>query len=93
MMKMLYEFYWDCGRMGEIHGMFIADEKDVEKIKGEEIYLGEVLGKHSEIFGTIDDGDIVVRSSDQHLIEQLLVIWPGGNISGFNPVDIYNERC
>jgi hypothetical protein len=27
-MEGIYKFYWDCGRMGEIEGIFIADSKD-----------------------------------------------------------------
>lgn len=27
-MKKLYSFYWDCGRMGNLEGLFIAEESE-----------------------------------------------------------------
>ena len=57
-MKKLYEFYWNCGRAGDIEGLFISDEESVNKLIGEQIDLGEVLGKHSEVIGKVEAGDI-----------------------------------
>ena len=31
-MKKIYRFFWDCRRMGELDGLFIADDKDVEDV-------------------------------------------------------------
>ena len=61
-MKKLYSFYWDCGRMGNLQGLFIAEESEVQKILSKEVYFGEVLGKYSEIYGTVDFEDIEVVS-------------------------------
>lgn len=60
----LWKFYWDCGRQGEVEGFFKATKKQVENIQGEEIYFGEILGKHSEVYGSVDDGDITLISDD-----------------------------
>ena len=46
-MKGLYEFYWECGRQGDLTGVFIADSESVAALLDKEIYFGEVLGKHS----------------------------------------------
>lgn len=90
-MKVLAKFYWDCGRSGDIDGIFIADKEDVQSAYGKHIYLGEVLGKHSEVCGDIDQGDIEIVSEDQIVIEMLLNIFPDGCISGFNPLDYIEE--
>ena len=51
-MNKLYKFHWDCGRMGNLDGVFIAEPKEIEALIGKEIHFGEVLGKHSDIQGT-----------------------------------------
>jgi hypothetical protein len=46
----LYRFYEDCGRMGNLQGLFVADdEQDVAPAIGKSAYFRDVLGKHSEI--------------------------------------------
>ena len=42
-MKVLAKFYWDCGWIGAIDGIFIADKEDIEAAYGRHVYLGEVL--------------------------------------------------
>lgn len=83
-MKRLYKFYWNCGRMGELEGLFIATEAGVKSIQGHEVYFGEVLGKHSEIYGTIDEGDITEVSSHPEVIK-VLKAEIGETVSGYNP--------
>lgn len=54
MTRFLYDFHWDCGRQGDVEGRLLATPEDIESIVGKEIYFGEILGKHSEIHGTIE---------------------------------------
>lgn len=68
-MKGLYQFYWNCGRMGHLEGVFVADSEDVAKILGQDVYFGEVLGKHSEVYGTINEGDIELKTTSPEFIE------------------------
>lgn len=89
-MLKLYSFYWDCGRSGSLDGLFIAEELEVEKILGKEVYFGEVLGKHSEVYGVVDNKDIKVLSEDQEKIEWLENLL-GSTLSGYNPLDYYEE--
>lgn len=91
-MLKLYSFYWDCGRMGNLDGLFVAEESEVAKILGKEVYFGEVLGKHSEIYGTVDEEDITVVSDDQEKIEWLIDVIGGANISGYNPLEYYDPE-
>lgn len=88
MAKGLYKFNFDCGRMGELNGVFIADSKDVESVIGKEVYFGEVLGKHSDIYGTIDEGEIKLITDDPEIVS----LMEENNIStGFNPLDYVEE--
>lgn len=96
-MKAIYEFNWDCGRMGGLDGIFIAEKPDIEALIGEEIYFGEVLGKHSEILGILETTDLTMKTDDQEFITKFEAIMGTGTISGFNPLDYYdaddaNER-
>lgn len=45
-MKALFKMDFDCGRMGNLEGVFIADTEDVEYLVNNKIsvYFGEVLG-------------------------------------------------
>lgn len=91
-MKKLYEMVWDCGRMGMLEGLFVAEESDMDALIGKEIYFGEVLGKHSEICGELEARDIDVKSDDQEFIEKLVKVIGHTSISGFNPFDYYEEE-
>lgn len=90
-MLKLYQFFWDCGRMGDLDGLFVADESIVESAIGKEVYFGEVLGKHSEVYGTLDEIDLRVVSEDQEKIECLVSLL-GTSISGFNPLEYIQEQ-
>lgn len=95
-MRKLYAFYWDCHRMGSLDGLFVATDEDIQRILGKKIYFGEVLGKHSEIYGTIEEGDLTVKGDDQDFIDKLVKIIGGTTISGYNPVSYYYsglENC
>lgn len=86
-MKKLYKFHWDCGRMGDVEGLFFADEQVVEKSIGEHIHFGEILGKHSEIQGTLEKGDITSLDVSPEACEELLKAVGRNTISGYNPLE------
>lgn len=103
-MKQIYKFHWNCGRGGEVEGVFIADDATVTKAIGSEVYFGEILGKHSEVYGVLEEKDLKVLSADQDFIarcEEVFEVskpeklWgnPGGNLSGYNPFDYIRETC
>jgi hypothetical protein len=89
----LWKFFWDCYRGGSLEGIFIASSDDVNKAIGKVIYFGEVLGKHSEISGTLDKEDVTVVTDDQDFISKAEVIFGSKNISGYNPLDYTNEEA
>ena len=85
-MKNLYAYYADCGRQGILQGLFIATAGDVQAAIGKDVYFGEVLGKHSEVEGTLEASEITLVSTDQGKVEWLLSLL-GHNVSGINPLN------
>lgn len=87
-MKRLYKFYWDCGRMGDVEGLFIADEKEVDKSIGKFVYFGEILGKHSEVDGHLDKEDLEMVDYPEDVLKLLekTVADESGTIRGYNPL-------
>lgn len=74
----------DCGRMGELEGIFVADKEHVKTLIESkiEVYFGEVLGKHSEICGSIEEKEIQLASDSPEAIK---VINELNLESGYNP--------
>lgn len=89
-MKALFEFRWDCGRMGTLEGLFIAEKEDVEKAIGKQVYFGEVLGKHSEIYGELEKDEIKLITEDKIVINKCEEIFKSPTLSGYNPLDYIN---
>ena len=89
-MNKLFSFYADCGRMGHLDGLFIATQEEVDSAIGKHVYFGEVLGKHSEVEGTLEADEITLISDDQEKVNWLLDLL-GCNVSGFNPLDYVRD--
>jgi len=87
----LVKLFWDCRRMVELDGIFITTKEALEKSYGKEAYFGEVLGKFSEISGTLEEDDFESVETTQKFIEELQELL-GSNISGFNPLDYIQEE-
>ncbi len=85
-MNKLYRFYWDKGRNGYVESLFIATDLEVQSSIGKTVYFGEILGKHSEVCGVIQEYDFTLLSDDQDLIGKLIDIF-GYTISGYNPLE------
>ncbi len=53
MKKGIYRLTFDCGRSGNLTGVFVDTDLRVKKLVETKmvIYFGEVLGKHSEVMG------------------------------------------
>jgi len=69
-MLKLYKFMWDCGRMGDVEGIFAATDEVIQNAIGKRVYFGEILGKHSEIYGDLGDGDLTELTDDQEFISK-----------------------
>lgn len=88
MAKGVYSFYVDC-YYGSLDGVFVADSEAIKKVAGKEVYFGEVLGKHSEVVETMEDGYFTLRTDNPEFVamfEQL------GLVTGFNPFDYIGDK-
>lgn len=91
MAEYLWKFEWDCGRMGEVSGMFVASEEEVEETIGKQIYFGEILGKHSEVFGELAREDLSKVDIDPDSVAKVAAEL-GRTWSGYNPLEYIDEE-
>ena len=91
-MRVIVKFFWDCGRMGDVEGIFTCEREDIENAVGKEVYFGEILGKHSEIHGTLEADDMTVLSDDQEFVAKFEESMGSGTVSGYNPLDYIQEE-
>jgi hypothetical protein len=84
--KGIYRLNFDCGRQGSLRGIFIADKEHVKVLIENkiEVYWGEVLGKHSEVYGPMDDGELTLVSDN---VEAIKIIEELGLENGYNPFE------
>ncbi len=88
-MKKIYKFAADFGRMGDLEGVFVSTDEELEELYGQEIYFGEVLGKHSEVVLTLEAEHITEVTDDEKFIE---LFEKYGLENGFNPFDYHTEE-
>ena len=89
-MKKLYKFYLDYGRMGDLEGLFIAEEEDVKEIIGTTVNFGEVLGKHSWVEEEMSEDMFTVIDVPSPIVD-ILEDKIGESISGYNPLDYIED--
>jgi hypothetical protein len=65
----VYRYSEDFGRMGDLSGVFVASKSDVMVAMGKTAYLGEVLGKHSEVHAEISADTITLVTEDPDFVE------------------------
>lgn len=91
MKKAIYKFFFDCGRMGELEGIFVAKPKDVKRLvdSGEELYFGEVLGKHSEICGVVTLENFIFVTDEEEIVNFFEI---HEMATGINPLSYFEEE-
>lgn len=87
--KALWRFHWSVGRMGDVDGLFVATDAEVEDALGREVYFGEILGKHSEVYGTLEAKDLTRLTGDPSFISKFEEYGCG---NGYNPLDYLNAE-
>lgn len=90
MNKKLYRFDVDFGRMGELEGIFFAHEEDLKALVGKEIYLGDVLGRHSDIDITFNMNMVTLVDMDDSVNRIVRDAVGSDTLSGINPLE-YDE--
>lgn len=86
MKKGIYKFSTECGRNGSLEGVFIATKQQVDKLISShiQVYFGEVLGKHSEIYGAIEKKDIKLLTNAP---DTVAAVEKYKLTAGFNPFE------
>ena len=84
-------YKWNChfGRMGDLEGLFVATESGVAAAIGKRAYFGEVLGKHSEVYGDLEASEFTVLSEEKSVVEFVREHGP----FGFNPLAYVKTPC
>lgn len=88
MKKILYRFFAEAERMGELEGLFVSTSKEIDNAVGKTAYFGEALGKHSDIKVELEASNFQALSDDQDFIAKFEDTVGG---SGYNPIDYIEE--
>lgn len=84
----LWKFSEDYGRMGDVEGLFIATEEEIDKfLVGKEISFGEILGKHSEISICFEKKDFKCLEVSESTVNELFIALGSRSIAGYNPFE------
>ena len=77
--------------MGEVEGLFVATKNEIQNAIGKNVYFGEILGKHSEVYGTLDENDLEKINLDSVSTERVAELL-GDTWSGYNPLEYINDE-
>lgn len=90
-MKNLYSFHYDCGRMGELNGRFLATQAEVEANFGKMVSFYDVLGKHSEVHIRLSDENITLVTDNREFLAKATDL--GIDLeNGINPLHYFNDE-
>ena len=85
----VYKFHADLGRMGDLHGVFVATSDQIQKALGRDAYFGEVLGKHSDINVPLKGDMFKVLTDDVDFVSKFIRYQCE---SGFNPLHYLDDE-
>lgn len=86
-MKAIYKLYIDCGRMGTLEGVFVAEKEKLNNLIGKHIYYGEVLGKHSEVYGNLEKEEVTMVTDDENVVKLFETYDLSSGINPFHYID------
>lgn len=89
MKKAIYKFKFNAGRAGELEGLLISTKEKVDKLIecGIEVDFGEALGKHSEVYGCIDQYELTFETDNE---EAVRIVEEHSLTIGYNPFEYYS---
>ncbi len=88
-MEKLWKFNWYMGRGGDVEGVFVATQEEIDEAVGKNVYFGEICGKHSEVQGTLEAKDLTEITDEATVIAIVKEHLDGG--MGYNPLSYV--RC
>jgi hypothetical protein len=85
----VYRLSFDLGR-GTLFAIFVESEEKVKMLieSKVEVYFGEVEGKHSEVYGPIEQGELELLTNDESFVSKFQDLKLA---TGHNPFD-YQDR-
>ncbi len=87
----IYKMHWDAGRMGSLHSIFVAEDTAMQGLIGQELYFGECLGKHSEVYGTLEESEITLVTQDPSFVKQFVELDCSTGKNPFQYVRVYED--
>jgi hypothetical protein len=87
-MRGIYKFLVDCGRHGELTGVFSCEKEELEGIIGQRITFSDVLGKHSEFNVILEWTHLTEVTNDKKFVE-LFDLYQVS--TGINPLDYFED--
>lgn len=85
-MQKIFRYYEHFGRAGDLEGIFVATQEEIDEAP-DDVYFGEVLGKHSEVYTDEWKDHVTVLTDDQEFIAKALAYGLCG--TGYNPLDYF----
>lgn len=89
MKEAIYKFNVDCGRRGELSGIFVSTDELIQNAIGKTMYFYEVLGKHSEFEVVLDVHHLSEVTDNQEFISIFKEHDMG---TGNNPLDYIQDE-
>lgn len=92
MTDMIVSMSLDYGRGGDVEGVFLVSKEDFELAKklNPQVYFGEILGKHSEVYCDFNEISFEVKTEDQEKVNALIEM--DMHSSGHNPFECLDEH-
>lgn len=84
----IYRFSYYCGRMGTVSGIFVAPKEAVNRLYGQTVFFGEVLGKHSNISAEITENNLMLVD-DRY--DHVCMFTELNLTNGINPLEFVSE--
>jgi hypothetical protein len=85
----VYRYAESFGSHGDLASVFLATAGDIAAAMGKTAYLGEVLGKRSEVTATIDADTVTLATADPAVVEVVRAL---GLETGINPLDYIEDE-
>lgn len=91
----VYKLNFSAGKQGDLEGLFTAKKSHVKWLIDSkiEVYFGEVLGKHSEVYGNIEEKEIIFISDNPEVIKVIadFELENGHNPFYYTPLNFEHE--
>lgn len=92
----ILQLYWERPRSSDIYESRIYPkhiaERLMEMMLDRQVYFGEIEGKHSEVFGVIEDHEITIITKKTE-VDNFLLDNPTGIIFNHSFINAFAEDC